>query len=80
MILRKTKHGDSVGHSGFMPGYMSEMRFYPKLGLAIAIQVNTDRRRELGMGTGSYLDAIVGILVAPIALNESRTPIRKVGN
>ncbi len=76
VIIRKTKRGDSVGHSGFMPGYMSEMRFYPQLGLAIAIQVNTDRRRELGMGTGGYLDAIVEIVAGPAAQAKSRAPIR----
>ncbi len=33
--------GVAYGHSGFFPGYVSEMRYYPDLGLSIAIQINT---------------------------------------
>lgn len=58
------KHGQSFGHSGFMPGYMSEMRYYPDTGLAIAIQFNTDARRDLGQRPGAYLDSIIDLLGA----------------
>lgn len=50
-ICWKTRHGDAFGHSGFFPGYVSEMRYYPALGVAAAIQVNTSdgtRLRPLG--------------------------------
>jgi len=47
VILTPTEHGTAVGHSGIMPGYLSEVRHYPELsggmGVTIAAQVNTDR-------------------------------------
>ncbi|MCA8954775.1 MAG: beta-lactamase family protein [Planctomycetes bacterium] len=59
VIVRPTRHGIALGHSGFMPGYVSEMRYYPELDLAVAIQCNTDRRKQLGMPLSRYLDDIV---------------------
>jgi len=61
-MVTKNRHGQSFGHSGFMPGYRSEMRYYPKLDFAIAIQFNTDNPRRLGQRPGSYLDAIIDVL------------------
>ena len=40
VILRPTPYGDSYGHSGFFPGYATEMRYYPSLKVAVAIQAN----------------------------------------
>lgn len=34
--------GDVHGHRGWIPGYVSSLRYYPQYGVAIAIQVNTD--------------------------------------
>lgn len=34
--------GTSYGHSGWIPGYISSMRYYPEHGIAVAFQVNTD--------------------------------------
>lgn len=41
-----TRHGDAVGHSGYFPGYVSIMAWYPEKRVAVAVQVNTD------VGTG----------------------------
>jgi D-alanyl-D-alanine carboxypeptidase len=83
VILGGTKDAPWVGHSGFMPGYVSEMRFYAKTGLAIAIQFNSDRRAELGMSTGGYLDAILGLMPSPEASGPAKgkpgSAIRKQG-
>ena len=32
----------SYGHDGYIPGYRSSMRYYPKFGVAIALQLNTE--------------------------------------
>jgi hypothetical protein len=83
VILGGTKDAPWVGHSGFMPGYVSEMRFYAKTGLALAIQFNSDRRAELGMSTGGYLDAILGLMPSPDASGPAKgkpgSAIRKQG-
>lgn len=34
--------GPTYGHSGWIPGYCSSLRYYPRSGLAIAFQINTD--------------------------------------
>ena len=60
-ILRTTEHGPAVGHSGFFPGYMSELRFWPEHGIAVAVQVNTSEfsalPRPLGALCGELLAA-----------------------
>lgn len=49
VILWQTPLGAAWGHSGFAPGYNSIMEYYPDLGLAVAMQVNTDTAaRKLG--------------------------------
>ena len=34
--------GTTYGHSGWIPGYCSSLRYYPEYGVAIAFQINTD--------------------------------------
>jgi D-alanyl-D-alanine carboxypeptidase len=34
--------GPSYGHGGWIPGYISSMRYYPEYHIAVAFQVNTD--------------------------------------
>jgi len=47
-IIRKTPAGTSYGHSGFFPGYMTDMMYYPEQKIAVAVQVNTSVGRSLG--------------------------------
>ena len=37
--------GKSYGHGGFFPGYNSQMFYFPEHGVAVAMQINTDRSR-----------------------------------
>ncbi len=48
VIVSKTPHGPSWGHSGFFPGYLSEMMWFPELECCIAVQFNTDDMRKAG--------------------------------
>jgi len=48
VIVRKTQAGTSYGHSGFFPGYMTDMMYFPDSKIAIAVQVNTSVGRDLG--------------------------------
>ncbi|MCB8933525.1 MAG: beta-lactamase family protein [Fimbriimonadaceae bacterium] len=63
--IRETKWGRSYGHGGWFPGYLSEMEYYPDLGLAVAVQFNTDDGRRIGARTHGVIEQIVGVL-API--------------
>ncbi|MDH3292631.1 MAG: beta-lactamase family protein, partial [Gemmatimonadota bacterium] len=50
VIVSETPLGPSWGHSGFFPGYLAEMSYFPESGLAIAVQVNSSDVRALGLG------------------------------
>ena len=48
VIIRQTAAGVSYGHSGFFPGYMTDMMYFPEQKVAVAVQVNTSVGRSLG--------------------------------
>ena len=48
VIIRPTPQGISYGHSGFFPGYLTEMAYFPDSKIAIAVQVNTSVPRAVG--------------------------------
>ena len=48
VIVRPTRLGTSWGHSGFFPGYQTDVMYWPALKLAVAIQINTSAPRTLG--------------------------------
>lgn len=61
-MLRSSEHGRVLGHSGWMPGYVSMMAYYPDHSVAVAVQVNT----EVGITGASLqilLDEVAGELV-----------------
>jgi D-alanyl-D-alanine carboxypeptidase len=62
VIISETPLGTSYGHSGFFPGYLSEMRYWPDHGFSMAIQINTSAGRPLPRGTGGALVALAGIV------------------
>ena len=41
VMIRTTPLGTSYGHSGFFPGYLTEMMYFPDTKVAIAVQVNS---------------------------------------
>lgn len=55
VIIRKTSAGTSYGHSGFFPGYMTDMMYFPEQGIAVAVQVNTSVGQNLGKPLGRVL-------------------------
>lgn len=49
VIIRQTAAGKTYGHSGFFPGYMTDMMYFPEQRIAIAVQTNTSVGRDLGI-------------------------------
>jgi D-alanyl-D-alanine carboxypeptidase len=47
--MKETPMGMSYGHSGFFPGYVTNMLYFPDQGFSIAIQVNTSDRSKMGL-------------------------------
>ena len=41
-LYKSKKYGNIYGHSGWIPGYSSKLRYYPEYKTAIAFQINTD--------------------------------------
>ncbi len=55
LIIRKTTSGTTYGHSGFFPGYLTDVMYFPEQKIAIAVQVNTSVGQNLGKPLGRVL-------------------------
>lgn len=64
VIIRKTAIGTAYGHSGFFPGYMTDMMYFPEHKVAIAVQVNTSVGRSLGKPLGRVLVEMMEVIKA----------------
>lgn len=63
VIIRKTAGGvTTYGHSGFFPGYMTDMMYFPEQRTAVAVQVNTSVGRDLGKPLGRVLVEIAELV------------------
>ena len=58
VIIWPSPKGPVWGHSGYFPGYITEMRYYPDAKIAIALQVNTSVDRAFGRPLGGFLNEI----------------------
>ena len=63
VIIRDTPLGPAWGHSGFFPGYLTEMRYYPQHRIAVAVQVNNSNGRTVGRPLGALLHDLAGLAV-----------------
>lgn len=68
VIIRPTTYGVSYGHSGFFPGYITEMMYFPEHKLAVAVQVNTSVPRATVKPLTAFISEFVEIV-----LDEYRT-------
>ncbi len=64
VIIRKTQAGASYGHSGFFPGYVTDMMYFPEQKVAVAVQVNTSVPQDLGKPLGRVLVEVATIVGA----------------
>jgi len=55
VIIRPTGAGLTYGHSGFFPGYMTDMMYFPEHKISVAVQVNTSVFQNLGKPLGRVL-------------------------
>ena len=65
VILRPTPLGMTYGHSGFFPGYLTEVMYFPDSRIAIAVQVNTSVQRSLGGSPTRFVLALAQAVAAP---------------
>lgn len=62
VIIRPTAHGITYGHSGFMPGYQTDVMYFPELKTAIAVQVNSSAPRSTGRPLRAFITDFADIL------------------
>lgn len=55
VIIRPTRIGLTYGHSGFFPGYLTDMMYFPEYKISVAVQVNTSVPQNLGKSLGRVL-------------------------
>ena len=48
IVRPTTPAGPAWGHSGFFPGYQTELAYFPDSGVAIAVQINSSAPRPSG--------------------------------
>jgi D-alanyl-D-alanine carboxypeptidase len=65
-FVMTSPHGKAFGHSGFMPGYLSMMTYYPGHRLAMALQCNTDDPRQAG-DLRRHVDRLAGLVLEEVA-------------
>ena len=64
VIIRPTQAGTSYGHSGFFPGYMTDMMYFPDHKIAVAVQVNTSVPQDLGKPLGRVAVEIAQVVMS----------------
>ena len=63
VIIWPMRAGTAWGHSGFFPGYLTEMRYFPEHHIAISWQVNTSVQRNLGSSPIALIDDLAQIII-----------------
>lgn len=68
VIIRPTALGLTYGHSGFFPGYITEVMYFPAARVAIAVQVNTSVPRATGKPLSRFITEL-----AEVVINEQKS-------
>lgn len=67
--VEPTPLGDAYGHGGYFPGYFTQVRWYPKERIAVALQINTSDDSVVKRSLKEVLDDL-----ARAALRPAPTP------
>lgn len=63
--------GQSYGHGGWFPGYLSQMEYFPEHRIAVAIQFNTDAANKLKKGLRAYIAEIARIIISEASVKKA---------
>jgi D-alanyl-D-alanine carboxypeptidase len=66
----QSKWGKAFGHDGEFPGYLSDMRYYPRYKIAVAVQVNSDETPEVSRFMASAVDDFAQIIIEETAFRK----------
>ncbi len=59
----QSKWGKAYGHDGEFPGYLSDMRYYPKYKIAVAVMVNSDETPGVNKFLSTAVDDFAQIII-----------------
>ena len=76
VIVRPTQVGTSWGHSGFFPGYLTEMMYFPAERWAVAVQVNSSAAPRGSLPLGRIIAAVLQELRASSSGAGAGSPSR----
>lgn len=65
VIIRPTAAGVTYGHSGFFPGYVTDMMYFPEKKIAVAVQINTSAPQVFGGKPPGRLLAEIAEMLVP---------------
>lgn len=71
VIVRQTPFGQGYGHSGFFPGYMTDMMYLADSGLSLSVQVNTSVPERLG---GKSLNTVLIDMASQLLTSTQAKP------
>ena len=74
VIIRPTALGTTYGHSGFFPGYMTDMMYFPEHRIALAVQVNSSVPQNLGKPLARVLTEAAGTMLGKEVPTPQPTP------
>ncbi len=63
VIIRPTRLGLTYGHSGFFPGYMTDIMYFPEKKISLSIQINSSVPKNLGKSPGRVLVEMAEIIM-----------------
>jgi D-alanyl-D-alanine carboxypeptidase len=64
VIIRPSPLGITYGHSGFMPGYQTELLYFPEVKASVAVQVNSSAPRSTGRALRAFAIEFAQIIKA----------------
>ena len=62
VIIYQTPKGPAYGHSGFFPGYITNMLYFPEHKISVAVQVNTSVSQSLGRNPAGVLIELADVI------------------
>jgi D-alanyl-D-alanine carboxypeptidase len=72
VIIRPSPLGITYGHSGFMPGYQTELMYFPDLKASIAVQVNSSAPRSTGRPLRTYVNEFAAVINSAPKLPQAK--------
>lgn len=63
VMMKSSNWGTTYGHDGEFPGYLAEMRYYPRFHLAVAVMVNAGETPEVNRFVASAVNDFAGDII-----------------